>query len=101
MLDGRFEQALQELAAGQRIERGDRLVEQQQVGPLGDAQGQGELGALAAGEFSGPLSGVQAEPLDPLPGQFGVPAGVEPGAEGEMVGDAQAGSRRRLRSRWR
>ena len=28
---------LEELAAGERVERGDRLVEQQQLGPLGEA----------------------------------------------------------------
>ena len=58
-------QALQELAPGQRVEAGDRLVEDQQLGALGDAQGERELGALAAGELAGPLRRVEAEPLDP------------------------------------
>ena len=59
-------QVLQELAPGERVEAGDRLVEDQQLGPLGDAEGQGELGALAAGELAGLLRRVQAEPLDPV-----------------------------------
>ena len=59
-------QVLEELPAGQRVEARDRLVEDQQLGSLGDAQGQGELGALAAGEPARPLLRVEAEPLDPL-----------------------------------
>ena len=54
-------QALQELPPGQRVQARDRLVEQQQLGPLGDREGQGELGALAAGERAGPLPRVEAE----------------------------------------
>ena len=49
-------QVLQELAAGQRVERGDRLVQDQQLGPLGQAQGEGELGALAAGQLARPAA---------------------------------------------
>ena len=59
-------QVLQELAAGERVEAGDRLVEDQQLGALGDAQGERQLGALAAGQLPGPLRGVEAEPLDPV-----------------------------------
>ena len=61
-------QVLQELPAGERVEAGDRLVEDQQLGPFGDGEGEGELGALAAGQLPGPLGGVQAEPLDPVRG---------------------------------
>ena len=82
-------QVLQELAPGQRVEARDRLVEDQQLGPLGEAEGQRELGALAAGELAGLLARVEAEPLDPARGQRVVPARVEPGARA-------AGGRRRV-----
>ena len=59
-------QVLEELPAGERVEARHRLVEQEQLGPLGDAEGEGELGALAAGEPSGALLRVEAEPLDPV-----------------------------------
>ena len=62
-------QVLQELAAGERVEAGDRLVEDQQLGPLGHGQGQRELGALSAGQLARPLARVQAELLDPAPGR--------------------------------
>ena len=54
-------QALQELAPGERVEAGHRLVEDQQLGPFRDGQGQRELGALPAGELPGLLRRVQAE----------------------------------------
>ena len=38
LLGDRLHQVLQELPAGQRVEAGDRLVEDQQLGPLGDAR---------------------------------------------------------------
>jgi hypothetical protein len=53
VLGDRLHEVLQELPAGQRVQRGDRLVEQQQLGPLGDAEGERELGALAAGQLAG------------------------------------------------
>ena len=58
-------QVLEELAPGQRVEAGDRLVEDEQLGPLGDGQGQRELRALAAGELAGLLLRVEAELVDP------------------------------------
>ena len=58
-------QVLQELAPGERVEARDRLVEDQQLGPLRDRQRERELRALAAGQRAGPLARVEAEPLDP------------------------------------
>ena len=49
-------QAAQEVAPGDRVEARDRLVEDQQLGPLRDRQRQRQLGSLAAGELPGPLS---------------------------------------------
>jgi len=37
------------------------------------------------------LAGVQAKPGDPVAGQLVVPAGVHPGTEPQVVGDAQPG----------
>jgi hypothetical protein len=41
-------QALKKLAAGEGVDGGDRLVQDQQLGTFGDAQGERELGALPA-----------------------------------------------------
>ena len=40
----------EEVPPGERVQRGDRLVEQQQPGPLGQGQRQRDLGPLAAGQ---------------------------------------------------
>ena len=74
VLGDELHQALQELAPGQRVQAGDGFVQDEQLGPLGDGQGQGELGALAAGQLPGPLAGIQAEPLDPAAGQVRRPS---------------------------
>ena len=63
LLGDGLHQALQELAPRQRVEAGHRLVEEQQLGPLGQRQGERELGPLAAGQRAGPLAPVQAELL--------------------------------------
>ena len=39
---------VQELAPGERVERGDGLVEQQKVGPLRERQRQRDLGLLSS-----------------------------------------------------
>ena len=57
VLGDRLHQHLQELAAGERVEARDRLVEDQQLGPLGQAQGERELRALPAGQLAGTLGG--------------------------------------------
>jgi hypothetical protein len=46
-------QVLQEVPARQGVEAGHRLIQDQQFGPLGDGQGQGQLGALASGQPAG------------------------------------------------
>ena len=85
-------QALQEVAPGQRVQARDRLVEKEQLRPLGDGERERELRALAAGQPAGLLRRVEAELRDPLLGDRGVPARVQLGAEPQVVGDA---SRRR------
>jgi hypothetical protein len=63
------------------------LVEDQQLWPLGDREGQGELGALPARQRPGPLARVEAELTDPPLGQFAVPGRVEPCSGAEVTRD--------------
>ena len=84
-------QVLQELAPGERVEAGDRLVEDQQLGALGEPRVSASwarwppesLPALCAG--SRPSRSIRAAR------QGVVPARVEVGAEPQVVGDAQPG----------
>ncbi len=62
--DGLHEQ-LEELAARERVQARDRLVEDQQLGALGQAEGERELGPLAARQPPGPLAGVEARAARP------------------------------------
>ena len=82
---------LEELPAGQRVEAGHRLVEDEQLGPLGHRQGEGELRPLAARERAGRLVEIEVELGDALPGQCVVPAGVHLPAEAEVVRNGEAG----------
>ena len=50
-------QASEEVAPRERVEARDRLVQDQQLGPLRDRQRQRELGSLPTGELPGPLGG--------------------------------------------
>ena len=65
MLGGELHQALEELAACERVEARDGLVEHEQLGPLCDRERQRELCALPAGKRAGPLPAVETEPRDP------------------------------------
>ena len=91
--DGQFllgdglHQVLQELPPGQRVKAGHRLVQDQQLGTLGDGQGQRELGPLPAGQGAGLLAGIQVKPVDPVARQLCVPARVEARAQFEVIGD--------------
>jgi hypothetical protein len=81
------------MVAGERVEVGHRLVEQEQFGPLAERQGEGDAGALAAGE--GADAGPAVERGDDAVGRGGVPpAGVELGAHAEGVGDRELGVQR-------
>ena len=55
LLGGDVADAVQEVAPGQRVQAGHRLVQDQQVGLLRDGQGERELGPLATGEPPGTL----------------------------------------------
>ena len=82
-------QAPEEVASGNRVEAGDRLVQDQQLGPLCDRKRQRELGSLATRELSGPLPGIESELFDPVFSLLRLPAGVEPAAEAQVVRDRQ------------
>ena len=69
-------QGLEELAPGERVQTGHRLVEDQQLRALGDRQGEGELGPLASRQPPGPLSEIETERADPAPGHL---VGPNPG----------------------
>ena len=66
LLGDRLHQVLEELAPGQRIERRDRLVEDQQLGPLGQPERERELRALTAGQLARTLLRIKPQPLNPL-----------------------------------
>ena len=94
LLGHRLHQHLQELPPGQRVETGDRLVENQQLRALRESQGQGELSPLATGEPAGSLARVQAKAVDPASGSRAVPPGIEVRTQAQMVGDREPGVRR-------
>ena len=96
MLGHDLHQALEELAPGQRVEARHRLVEDEELGPLGDRDRQRQLGALASRERPGALLGVEVEVLEPPLCHGGVPLRVHVRAEGEMVVHCQAGVGRRV-----
>ena len=89
----------QELTPGQGVEAGHRLVEHQQLGPLGDGQREGQLGPLAARQRAGALVRVEVEVLDaaaepgrrPRSGSGATPsrrwsATAQPGVGGRVLG---------------
>ena len=59
-------QPLQELPSGERVERCDRLVEHEQLRPLGERERQRDLRLLAAGQPSDLLPEREPEPREPL-----------------------------------
>ena len=77
-----------------RVEARHGLVEEQQLGPLRDGQGERELGPLTPGELARALAGVEAELGDAPLGERAIPPGVEPAAKPQVVGDGQVGVRR-------
>ena len=89
-----FADAVEELSSGERVEAGDWFIEDQQLGPLRDGHGEGELRTLPTRQLSGPAAPVEAELGDSPFGEIAIPSRVEPRAEPEMIIDAQIGVRR-------
>ena len=69
VVDDGLHHRIQELAPRERVERGDRLVEQQQLRLLGERQRQRDLRLLAAGKLADLLLDGKAETLDSQRGQ--------------------------------
>ena len=83
---------LPEFAAGLRVHAGGGLVEQQQLGLVNHARGQGEPLFPAAGKLAGKLVAPlgQAEPLEALAHRLAaILDEVHPRDEIEVLGDAQ------------
>ena len=89
LVDDDLHHRIQELAARERVERGHRLVEQQQPWLLGERERQRDLCLLAAGELADLLLRGKAETLDSRGRQLLVPARVELAPVPERVRDRQ------------
>src|SRR4051794_34943436 len=72
------------------VERGDGLVEQQQLGPLGECERERHLGLLAAGELPDLLPEREPDTVDSLARGVAVPPRVESPPEFERLGDREA-----------
>src|SRR6185312_13759822 len=77
LLGDHLHEVLEEFAPGEWVERGDGLVEDEQLRPLRDCQGERELRALTPGQFPCPLVGVEPELRYARLAEFAVPARVE------------------------
>jgi hypothetical protein len=89
LLGDRAHEGLQELAAGQRVQAGQRLVEQQQLPPPGQGQRQGDLGTLPPGQLADLPVERDRESFQPAAGAGLVEAGVELAAEGQVLGGGE------------
>ncbi len=78
---------LEELPPGKRIETGHGFVEDEKLRTFGDRHRQRNLGALAAGERTGPLVGIEVELFDPSLGELLIPVRTEGGAHHQVLRD--------------
>ena len=85
----RRHQQPEELAARQRVEAGHGLVEQEQLGALGERDREGQLGALAAREPARPLARTESELGEACVRGRRVPPGVAVRAEAQVVLDGE------------
>ena len=70
-------EGLQELAAGQRVKRGHRLVEQQESRALCQDQAQADLGTLATREGGDRPVRRNLQRGESCPGSIGIPVAIE------------------------
>ena len=87
---------LHEVVPGQRIERGQRLIQDQQVGSPGQGHGERELRLLAAGQLADLLLQRDAELGQPGLRPPLVPAPVQVAGDVQHVGDRQVLVQRRV-----
>jgi len=92
----RLGQVCKELPAGERVQRRDWLVEQQQPGPLGQGQRERQLGALASGESAHFLIRRYTQARQPVPHRRLIPAGVQPRAGADVILGGEAPVQRDL-----
>ena len=78
---------LQELTAGQRVEVGKRLVQEQDVGPRAQRQGERYLGGLPSGQFPSARTRSNAEPGKSGRGKHAVEPWSQLRREAEMLLD--------------
>ena len=64
-----------------RVEPEGEVVEDQEIGILGEDQSEGDLGALSAGHLADPLPGSDLELADEVVVDLTLPAGVKPRIE--------------------
>ncbi len=81
---------------GQRVQPGQRLVEDQQPGPPGQGEGERELGLLAAGQLADFAVQRDAQFLQPGLGALLVPAPVHVPGQVQHVGHGQVLVQRRV-----
>src|SRR5713226_5299826 len=88
-LDRRVQQGTQELAAGQRVETGERFIQQEQVRALCQGQYERYLRLLPAGELArGAIKG-NAQLLHARPRQRVIPARVQLASQRQQVRDGE------------
>ena len=84
-----FHDGGEELATGQGVEVGYRFVQQQQLGPLAQGDGQRHLGLLTPRESPYPLVERDTKSSEAVGGQRLIPSGVNPSTEVEHLSDAE------------
>jgi hypothetical protein len=77
VIGNRLHENLKKLAPSEGIEARDGLVEEKKVGPLGDGEREGELGALTSRELARALTEIESELFDATPRELVVPVGID------------------------
>ena len=80
---------MHETLAGDGVERGDRLIQQQEGGTLRQAHREGDLGLLAHRELPDLRGGRNLEGVEVTAGGGGVPVRIELFAKAQHLVDAK------------
>src|SRR5207253_694911 len=91
-----FHQRLEKLAARERVERRDGLVEEQKLRPLRERERQRDLRLLTTRERAGLPPQWKAEPAEALSRELVVPPRVERGAELQQLAEPEAAIERMI-----
>jgi len=87
--DGHIGERGEELPPGEGIERGQRLVQQQDARPLGQRKAERDLGLLPARQRLHRTVERHPQPREPLLRSASIPPAVEMGADPEVLGGRQ------------